>query len=636
MTSHDRGEAFVDNLSNLLVCIESEYTGNGQNIRNELFAYFGIWIGYADDTLSGINAGTQDLLLRTEARRVLIEQLRARSVQVIYRDAHQRVITGAVDFRHQDAVEVAVVWDGVSRKMTITPLSRNDARTTLKTLVKFRCSRGLMATNTPTVSMRPANDQIQKIIQMHLLQGLMLSAVCKASAAPISAYPVNPNILPVIYSEYSRLPQPVAHIGEPSALYTPTAQPPLASPQKRIRRKHGALVQGSSVEYTSTAARQCENPGDFVVPAVARAVPRLIHTKSTQTQCIPAELVPTEVCAVPNSAESQVESISILLPPDIGHILTLPSPAITISEFKNGAFVQVSPLLSALELRNASGAASELAENAATENAEKTLEAPIISPTSETTEQDTSTVSVLPRLRSDQGTRDMSLETANAINTLMLFSSDIRCSTGLNVEEFAITPANLTMPDSSQTAGSILVTVCDNEVSMPISASRPLSATVSSRLKSLREVIQEGAKTSILTIEIDADPASNNLLGWSKLHVHEPKKFNQSIRKMVLTDQRDIWNRFHLLHDSTLKRPTWGVYELLRNIGVHPAPRSRGNKLEDPGPDDRVYHTEWVFKNDQSYEKSRKRLFPGFFGVRECKKSKKETAPMHHLTNDSI
>jgi len=165
----------------------------------------------------------------------------------------------------------------------------------------------------------------------------------------------------------------------------------------------------------------------------------------------------------------------------------------------------------------------------------------------------------------------MSLETANAINTLMLFSSDIRCSTGLNPEEFAITPANLTMPDSSQTGRNILVTVCDKVVSMPISASKPLSATVSSRLKALREVIQESAKASILTIEIDADPTCNNLLGWSKLHVHEPKKFNQSIRKMVLTDHRDIWNRTCGVDQWVLKRRELQGFAIV-NQKKHPHP----------------------------------------------------------------
>ncbi len=71
---------------------------------------------------------------------------------------------------------------------------------------------------------------------------------------------------------------------------------------------------------------------------------------------------------------------------------------------------------------------------------------------------------------------------------------------------------------------------------------------------------------------------SNCVLGFHQLEVKQPE-FNQKIRELVRTNK--LWHG--LSGSRELKKPTWVVYELLRQIGVRPQKHCRGPKEHDPG-----------------------------------------------------
>ena len=115
------------------------------------------------------------------------------------------------------------------------------------------------------------------------------------------------------------------------------------------------------------------------------------------------------------------------------------------------------------------------------------------------------------------------------------------------------------------------------------------------------------------------------ILGWSELKVLNPSKLNKKIREMVEKDEGGIWKKANGKYNQSLKKPTWGVYELLRKIGVKP--KLRGPIENDPGKEDMLYYKKWEFIDDDSFKIAYKRLAKGFSycpdkGNRERKKKK--------------
>jgi hypothetical protein len=102
--------------------------------------------------------------------------------------------------------------------------------------------------------------------------------------------------------------------------------------------------------------------------------------------------------------------------------------------------------------------------------------------------------------------------------------------------------------------------------------------------------------------QMDQEPRKNCVLGFSQLEVKQPQ-FNNEIRELVKTNK--LWHGLSGCRE--LKKPTLVVYELLRQIGVHPQKHSRGPKEHDPDPKDFVYATRYIFRND-TLLKNRHRL----------------------------
>ena len=113
-------------LGHVLVSVASESTGKAQTCRNELFALFGIWIGWADKSLAKEAAEEQDKQLRNEARRLYIVELAKSGVTVSY----QRFAN--------NTQSVIVCWDGLKMEREVKEDGRSAARNSFVALLRKR------------------------------------------------------------------------------------------------------------------------------------------------------------------------------------------------------------------------------------------------------------------------------------------------------------------------------------------------------------------------------------------------------------------------------------------------------------------------------------------------------------------
>jgi hypothetical protein len=102
--------------------------------------------------------------------------------------------------------------------------------------------------------------------------------------------------------------------------------------------------------------------------------------------------------------------------------------------------------------------------------------------------------------------------------------------------------------------------------------------------------------------DMTQDSDNNCMLGFKSIHVKQPE-FYQRILELV---NDEIWY-VRSISTKPLKKPTWVVYELLRQIGVHPMKHCRGPKEYDPGPKEFLYSEIWMF-DKQIYLNNRNRL----------------------------
>ena len=123
----------------------------------------------------------------------------------------------------------------------------------------------------------------------------------------------------------------------------------------------------------------------------------------------------------------------------------------------------------------------------------------------------------------------------------------------------------------------------------------PIKNTALSRLWALYQVIHgPGSEAFVLCCKVNADQTENNsVLDFHELEVKQPE-FNTRIRDLV--SESKIWHG--LTGNRDLKKPTWVVYELLRQVGVRPTKHCRGPKEQDPDPKDFMYATRYVFCPD--------------------------------------
>ena len=128
-----------------------------------------------------------------------------------------------------------------------------------------------------------------------------------------------------------------------------------------------------------------------------------------------------------------------------------------------------------------------------------------------------------------------------------------------------------------------------------------MKSTALRRLYDLFQLIHR-ADAPVEDRQMHRKPEYNCVLGFFQLEVKQPE-FNNEIRELVKTNK--LWHG--LSGSRELKKPTWVVYELLRQIGVRPQKHCRGPKEHDPNPKDFMYATRYIFCKD-TLLKNRHRL----------------------------
>lgn len=139
-------EAVDNNLGHVLVSVASESTGKAQTCRNELFALFGIWVGWADKSLSKKAWEEQDKALRSEARKLYVGELLKSGVIVAY----QRFANGTQS--------VTVSWDGVKMEREVKDDGRSAARNSFVALLRKRVESQITHVTTWPLLDRPQTD----------------------------------------------------------------------------------------------------------------------------------------------------------------------------------------------------------------------------------------------------------------------------------------------------------------------------------------------------------------------------------------------------------------------------------------------------------------------------------------------
>ena len=116
-----------------------------------------------------------------------------------------------------------------------------------------------------------------------------------------------------------------------------------------------------------------------------------------------------------------------------------------------------------------------------------------------------------------------------------------------------------------------------------------IKTTALERLFAIFKLIHK-PDTRVTRNQLDTDNIDNNcLLGFYELRVDQPT-FNNAVRKLV---DNKLWGGLSASRD--LKKPTWVVYTLLKQIGVRPVKHYRGPREHDPDPKDLMYATRFQF-----------------------------------------
>jgi len=147
-----------------------------------------------------------------------------------------------------------------------------------------------------------------------------------------------------------------------------------------------------------------------------------------------------------------------------------------------------------------------------------------------------------------------------------------------------------------------------------------LSGTAYERLWLIYLLLNKEA-SGVEKLEVDhEDPSNNSPLGFCSLTVRQPV-FHRAVVEMI--NKHRAWSK-RLGKSLPDKRAiTTPVYEVLRQMGIAPVPRSRGPPDTDPGPRDFLYSTKYVYHKDKYFRTVYRTLKNGIYIGRE------ETMKMH-------
>jgi hypothetical protein len=120
---------------------------------------------------------------------------------------------------------------------------------------------------------------------------------------------------------------------------------------------------------------------------------------------------------------------------------------------------------------------------------------------------------------------------------------------------------------------------------------------------------KEGSGVEKLEVD-NEDPSNNSPLGFTSLTVRQPV-FHKAVVDMIQKSR--AWSK-RLGKSLPDKRAiTTPVYEVLRQMGIAPVPRSRGPPDTDPGPRDFLYSTKYVYHKDKYFRTVYRTLKNGIY-----------------------
>jgi len=171
-----------------------------------------------------------------------------------------------------------------------------------------------------------------------------------------------------------------------------------------------------------------------------------------------------------------------------------------------------------------------------------------------------------------------------------------------------------------------ILTIETNNINETCETNMTINTKETKETNNTKEIIMTN-ETKVITSTKVNKKMLNCVLGWNRLLVSDPLALNKKIHKMIEKDEGGFWKKANGKHNKELKNPTFGVYELLRKIGVKPG--LRGPKETDPGKQDMLYHKQWNFKCDESFMNACQRLEKSYSycpekGKRDRKRSKKD------------
>jgi len=123
-------------------------------------------------------------------------------------------------------------------------------------------------------------------------------------------------------------------------------------------------------------------------------------------------------------------------------------------------------------------------------------------------------------------------------------------------------------------------------------AARDLKPNALSRMRDLGMLFRRLQDKGVL--DLRRDGPIHSVFGFSHFTVHEIADFNAEVTRMVHEDGNHCWKANGR---ADLRQPTSTVYELLRQLGVHPVKGTRGNASEGmpSGTRDFMFYREYAF-----------------------------------------
>ena len=652
-----------DNIGNLLVCAASELSGNSQVCRNELYAWFGKWIGWPDIKHATLTVREQDRILRATARDKYTAVLRSSGVSVTYHDISNTVISGLVDYRQKNISTVTVSWYGVSRTRSVTPQHRNDARTAFLVLIKWCCANGCLYSNAFPAPTRS-----------------VLDPAILTFAPPLSLHSIlPPNPIPPNKSSQKKKAKVTERIDDIS---TETADAvhallQLAQP-KSLAQGPNALPTSSEKQDSITSIIAPPSPNDMVAIENAATAPVSPTSQMSAPMCIDhGEFAASAMAAAKSMALSAsnaaIASVSASKKADLAEQERNAAADIakdsvaTLERLKTLAHEASTAAALAVSASSAADAAVLIATEHVTET-EKALELAVSQSTLARSEADkasgvailtatasTATIAVAKAVMGESykpfTVPTVSLDTGEGVTLHgallvdpMAITATIAVGKGLDGESHEASMGSVVVSDKrarvasvaaknpiirdlpavhrherSYVAGETLdYDVEKNNLQHRIMSDGELDImTMRSRqqMLSLQNVLDTAYKESILRIFVNSMPMNNSLMGWSKIIVDNTLEFHTRVSAMITCDNAGIWRRFSGQNKKPLQNPTWVVYELFRRLGIKP--RFRGLDATHVLKNDMFYHTEWTFRNDDSYTKAFQHCTVGFHTKRK-------------------